>query len=111
VYQRFDEMGGGASSSDDAHELADALARGELERVGASLRNDLFEAASSLDASVGATRDALIAAGALGAVMTGSGTACCGLARDEGHANEVASRVPGAVVVTSLDRGAKIVER
>jgi 4-diphosphocytidyl-2-C-methyl-D-erythritol kinase len=111
VYKRFDEMGGALSSSGDAHELADALARGELERVGASLRNDLFEAALSLDTSVGATRDALIGAGALGAVMTGSGTACCGLARDESHAKDVASGLSGAVVVTSLDRGAKIVER
>jgi 4-diphosphocytidyl-2-C-methyl-D-erythritol kinase len=112
VYKRFDESGGGGSPAEsDAHDLADALARGDVDRIGASLRNDLFDAALSLDASIGATRDALLSAGALGAVMTGSGTASCGLARDEAHAKEVAAQVPGAFVVTSLDRGPKIVER
>jgi 4-diphosphocytidyl-2-C-methyl-D-erythritol kinase len=110
VYKRFDELGWRPPVS-DAHDLADALARGDVERVGASLRNDLFEAAVSLDASVGAMREAVLSAGALGAVMTGSGTACCGLARDETHANEIGVRVPGAWVVTSLDRGARVVER
>lgn len=110
VYERFDELGGARSAS-DAHELADALARGELERVGAALRNDLFDAAASFDPAIVSIRDALVEAGALGAVMTGSGTACCGLARDDAHANAIASRVPGAWVATSLDRGPKIVER
>ena len=110
VYKRYDELGASPSET-DAHDLADALARGDVEQIGASLRNDLFDAAISLDASVGTTRDALLSAGSLGAVMTGSGTASCGLARDQVHAKEVAGRVPGAFVVASLDRGAKIVER
>jgi 4-diphosphocytidyl-2-C-methyl-D-erythritol kinase len=111
VYRRFDELGGPGSSVSDAHDLADALARGDVERIGASLRNDLFDAAVSLDGSVGSTREALLEAGALGAVMTGSGTATAGLARDETHAKEIASRFAGAWIVWSLDRGAKIVER
>jgi len=110
VYKRYDELGASPSET-DAHDLADALARGDVEQIGASLRNDLFDAAISLDASVGTTRDALLSAGSLGAVMTGSGTASCGLARDQVHAKEVAGRVPGAFVVASLDRGAKIVDR
>jgi 4-diphosphocytidyl-2-C-methyl-D-erythritol kinase len=111
VYKRFDELGGPGSSDSDAHDLADALARGDVERIGASLRNDLFDAAVSLDASVGATRDALVGAGALGAVMSGSGTASAGLARDETHAKEIASGFGDSWIVWSLDRGAKIVER
>jgi 4-diphosphocytidyl-2-C-methyl-D-erythritol kinase len=110
VYKRFDELGT-HSAEGDAHDLADALARGDLERIGASLRNDLYDAAVSLDSSAGSTREALLGAGALGAVMTGSGTASAGLARDEAHAQEIASRFADAWVVRSLDRGAKIVER
>jgi len=111
VYARFDELGGPRTPEADAHDLADALARGELDRVGGSLRNDLFDAAVSLEPGIASTREALVEAGALGAVMTGSGTAVCGLARDEAHAEEVAALVAGARVVSSIDRGAKIVER
>jgi len=111
VYARFDALAGPPAAAADAHDLADALARGDLERVGASLRNDLFGAAVSLTPSVAVVRDSLLEAGALGAVMTGSGTACCGLARDEADAAAIASRVAGATVATSLDRGARIVER
>jgi 4-diphosphocytidyl-2-C-methyl-D-erythritol kinase len=115
VYARFDEMGGPRAGTADAHDLADALARANLERVGASLRNDLFEAAVSLEPSIATVRSALVEAGALGAVMTGSGGACCGLARDEAHAREIESRVGTSAdrtwVAHSLDRGAKIVER
>jgi len=114
VYARFDELGGPRSGDADAHDLADALARGQLDHVGASLRNDLFEAAVSLSPAVATVRDALIDAEALGVVMTGSGTASCGLARDEAHAREIATRVASIAdrtwVVRSLDRGAKIVE-
>ena len=115
VYERFDEMGGSGSAEADAHTLADALARGDLDVVGASLRNDLFDAAVSLSPSIAAVRSALLDAGALGATMTGSGVACAGLARDESHARAIAAALGDAVsgcwVVRSLDHGAKIVER
>lgn len=114
VYRRFDERGGSRSAS-DAHELADALARGALDRIGATLRNDLLDAAVSLAPSVAQVRSALMDAGALGASMTGSGSACFGLARDESDARAIATRVSmngGEVFVArSLDRGAKIVEQ
>jgi len=114
VYARFDELGGPRAAG-DPHDLADALARGDVEGVGITLRNDLFEAAVSLEPSVGSARDALLSAGPLGAVMSGSGTACCGLARDEAHATRMASQLrshfPRTWAVSSIDRGAKIVER
>ncbi len=114
VYARFDELGGSSSQS-DAHDLADSLARGDLDRVAATLRNDLTDAALAMAPSIAAVRDALTKAGALGVVMSGSGPAWCGLARDEAHAGEIASAVRADVerawVVRSLDRGARIVER
>lgn len=114
VYARFDELGGTRTESDPV-DLADALARGDLERVAASLRNDLTEASLSLAPGMAEVRDALVQAGAIGMVMSGSGPAWTGLARHESDAQSIASRVrqefPRAWVATSLDRGARIVER
>jgi 4-diphosphocytidyl-2-C-methyl-D-erythritol kinase len=114
VYARFDSLGSPALESDPSA-LADALARGDVERVGRSLRNDLEPAAMSLLPSLGVVRDALLEAGALGAVMSGSGSAWCGLARDASHAEEIAgrgrSRIDRVWVIRSLDRGVRIVER
>lgn len=114
VYERFDELGA-ASLESDPSGLADALARGDAERVGASLRNDLEPAALSLLPSLAGIRDTLRRAGALGVVMTGSGSAWCGLARDEQHAAEVAGRVGSeadrAWAVRSVDRGPRVVRR
>jgi 4-diphosphocytidyl-2-C-methyl-D-erythritol kinase len=114
VYARFDSLGSPGVESDPSA-LADALARGEIERVGDSLRNDLEPAAMSLLPSLGSVREALLEAGALGAVMSGSGSAWCGLARDEAHAEEIAGRVRSRIdrvwVIRSLDRGVRIVER
>lgn len=114
VYARFDEIGAGNAPS-DAHDLADALARGDADGIAGSLRNDLTDAALALAPAIAVGRDALAAAGALGVVMSGSGPAWCGLARDAGHAAEVASavrtRVAHVWVERSLDRGARIVAR
>lgn len=114
VYGRFDELGTQAPPS-DAHDLADALARGDVDRVAASLRNDLTDAALDLDPTIAAVCDTLKKAGALGVVMSGSGPAWCGLARHEAHAEELASAVRSDVaqvwVARSLERGARVVER
>jgi 4-diphosphocytidyl-2C-methyl-D-erythritol kinase len=114
VYGRFDSLGG-SDLENDASGLADALARGDVDGIARGLRNDLTEAALALSPSIVGVRDALVEAGAVGVVMSGSGPAWCGLARDETHAEEVAARVRGGVdrvwVVRSLDRGARIVER
>lgn len=114
VYARFDSLRAGLPESDPSA-LADALARGDVSRVGASLRNDLTDAAISLLAGIVSVRDALTDAGAVGVVMSGSGPAWCGVARDEMHAEEIATRVRSNVdrawVVRSLDRGPRILER
>jgi 4-diphosphocytidyl-2-C-methyl-D-erythritol kinase len=113
VYARFDELGGPRATDPDPVELADALARGDLQRIGASLRNDLEPAAEALRPGLGAMRGSLLDAGALAAVMSGSGPAWCGLARDEAHAREIASLLSEdlVVVVRSEARGARIMER
>ena len=60
-----------------------------LELIGARLGNDLSVAARALGVPVGAGIEALLEAGALGAEMTGSGSAVFGLCRDEEHARQV----------------------
>jgi 4-diphosphocytidyl-2-C-methyl-D-erythritol kinase len=114
VYARFDELGGSHAESDPSG-VADALARGDLERVGVSLRNDLEAAALELLPSMAVVRDALRSAGSLGVVMSGSGSAWVALARDETHATQIAAAVRSEAdrvwVARSLDRGPRIVQR
>lgn len=113
VYTEFDRLGGGAE--DDPFDVADALARADLDRLARALRNDLEPAAFSLDASLAAGRDVLIDAGAIGAMMSGSGPTWCGLARDEAHAGDVAARAAASFdrieVVCSIGHGPRITQR
>lgn len=113
VYAEFDTVS--APSLEDPFDVADALARGDLARLAGSLRNDLEPAALSLMPELGSCYATLMDAGALGAVMSGSGPAWCALARDEDDARDIASRVSSrfsrAFPVSSLDRGPRIVER
>jgi len=110
VYAGFDALGGGAAA--DPFPLADALSRGDVEAIAASLGNDLTDAALALAPGMGNVRDALLEAGALGVVMTGSGSAWCALARDDEHAREIAGRAGETLawceVASSLAHGARI---
>jgi 4-diphosphocytidyl-2-C-methyl-D-erythritol kinase len=112
VYEAFDREC--APSLQDPFEVADALARGDLDRLAVALRNDLEPAASSLLPEASSARARLLSAGALAAVMSGSGPAWCGLARDEAHAGEIAGRASAGFartfVVRSLERGPQLVE-
>ena len=100
VYAGFDRLGGGEVG--EAHDVADALARGDLERLAAALRNDLEPAAFSLLPGLERGRTALTDAGAVGAVLSGSGPTWLGLARDERHATEIADRVAGSFSRTAV---------
>ncbi|MFN2642144.1 MAG: 4-(cytidine 5'-diphospho)-2-C-methyl-D-erythritol kinase [Actinomycetota bacterium] len=91
VYEEFDR--GEPTSLEDPFDVADALARGDTDRIAMNLRNDLYPAAAALLPEVEETGRALREAGALGTVMSGSGPAWCGLARDEAHAVDVAGTV------------------
>lgn len=89
VFRQFDAMNPEARPTEVDRDLLDGLAAGDLEKVGASLRNDLQEAALSLHPTLAATLDMGRDAGALGALVSGSGPTCAFLARDQEHARRI----------------------
>lgn len=113
VYAAFDRANPSPSIT-DPFELADALARGDIPRIGALLRNDLEPAACSLLASGDEGRRILTDAGAVGATLSGSGPAWAALCRDADHAAALAESVRDAFAfvqtATSLPHGARITE-
>ncbi|GAA4963101.1 4-(cytidine 5'-diphospho)-2-C-methyl-D-erythritol kinase [Yinghuangia aomiensis] len=70
--------------------LIAALRAGDVPALGATLTNDLQDAAISLRPSLRATLDAGLAGGALGGIVSGSGPTCAFLAADEAGARTVA---------------------
>jgi 4-diphosphocytidyl-2-C-methyl-D-erythritol kinase len=106
VYQRYDELRlprplEGRWPS----ELLDALAAGDPERIGAALDNDLEPAAFDLLPVLRAGKERLLEAGALGAVMSGSGPTLLALTRDEEHAGRIARAVRGTFARIEIARG------
>jgi 4-diphosphocytidyl-2-C-methyl-D-erythritol kinase len=94
VYRRFDELDLAAPLQDRwPTGLLDALRAGDLEGIAASLHNDLEPAAFDLLPGLAASKQRLLDAGALGAIMSGSGPTMLGLCRDEEHAGRVARSV------------------
>ncbi|MEU8245238.1 4-(cytidine 5'-diphospho)-2-C-methyl-D-erythritol kinase [Nonomuraea sp. NPDC048916] len=73
---------------DDA--LLAALRTGDARALGGRLANDLQPAALALRPELARTLDAGRAAGALGALVSGSGPTCAFLAADEEHARRLA---------------------
>lgn len=110
VYAELDRLGAGTPG--DPADLAAALARGDAEAAAGLMANDLEAPAAALLPSAAEGRAALLDAGALGAVMAGSGPTWCGLARDEAHARDVAGRASPAFarveVARSLDHGPRV---
>ncbi|MGH2807183.1 MAG: 4-(cytidine 5'-diphospho)-2-C-methyl-D-erythritol kinase [Actinomycetota bacterium] len=88
--------------------MALALGSGEVEEVASLLHNDLEPASFGLRPELGDLKDAMGAAGALGAAMSGSGPTIFGIARSPEHATEIAERVRGdfdrVEVVESIER-------
>jgi 4-diphosphocytidyl-2-C-methyl-D-erythritol kinase len=106
VYQRYDELGLARPLRDRwPSELLDALAAGDLERIGAALANDLEPAAFDLHPALEAGKHKLLEAGAVGAVMSGSGPTLLGLASDEEHAGQLAGAVRPAFARVEVARG------
>ena len=102
----------GERGVEDPHDLADALARGDHEAIGAALRNDLESAALGLAPQIASVADSLRDATAIGVVLSGSGPTWCGLARDEDHARGIAAELTDArwvEVVHSMAHGARVV--
>ena len=105
VYQRFDELG--LARPLDGRwpgELLAALAEGDLVQLGALLVNDLEPAAFDLLPCLETGKQRLLEAGAVGAVMSGSGPTLLGLCRDEEHAGKVARAVNPAFARVEIAR-------
>lgn len=138
VYNRFDEMmpaghlptgngsrapsvatltdaleGGGGAGTGSLEVLLESMRSGRLDTLGDNLSNELEVAAFDLEPELGRRKSELLRAGAIGAVMTGSGSAIVGLCRDEGHAQEVAAGARATFerveVVHSTTSGAEVV--
>ncbi len=97
AYRWWDEDGGRRGPDPDV--LLDAAAAGDAATLGALLFNDLEAPVCARHPEIAAAKDHLLRAGALGAVMSGSGSSVVGLARDEAHARELARGFPGALAV------------
>ena len=76
-----------------ARVMAAALAARRAERVAGSLYNGLEAAVAPMHHEIGQMKAALLAAGALGALMSGSGPTVFGVARSLDHARQIRRRV------------------
>jgi 4-diphosphocytidyl-2-C-methyl-D-erythritol kinase len=106
VYHRFDELELAAPLEDRwPTGLLAALAAGDVERLAASLHNDLEPAAFDLLPALAKSKQRVLDAGAVGAVMSGSGPTMLGLCRDEDHATQVARAARSAFARLEVTRG------
>ena len=106
VYRRYDELGLARPLGDRwPGELLAALADGDPARLGAHLHNDLEPVAFDLVPGLATSKERLLEAGVLGAVMSGSGPTMLGLCRDEEHAGAVARVVRPAFARVEVARG------
>jgi 4-diphosphocytidyl-2-C-methyl-D-erythritol kinase len=83
----------------DPGALIAALETGNVELLGPSVFNDLQGPVVRRHPQIERTIAAFLEAGALGAVMTGSGPTVVALARHVGHAATLAEAVPGSMAV------------
>jgi len=88
-----------------ADDLAILVAGRDPERLAATLHNDLEPAAFDLLPGLPKAKQRLVEAGALGAVMSGSGPTMLGLCRDEEHATLVARAARAAFARVEVTRG------
>ncbi len=89
------------SSGPDPASLIAAFEVGDGDLGGSALFDDLQPGVAARHPRVERAVAAFGAAGALGAVMSGSGPTVVALARDPGHADAIASAVPGSFVTTA----------
>ncbi|MEV6959280.1 4-(cytidine 5'-diphospho)-2-C-methyl-D-erythritol kinase [Streptomyces sp. NPDC051207] len=92
VFREFDRLGEGTDIPEPvaSRDLIDALAKGDTDALAAAVRNDLQPAALSLFPELAGTLAAGRAAGALAALVSGSGPTTAFLARDAGSAADIA---------------------
>jgi 4-diphosphocytidyl-2-C-methyl-D-erythritol kinase len=78
-----------------------ALREGDAEELGRWLWNDLQGPVARHHAQVQLVIERLLDAGALGAVMSGSGPTVAGIVASEQDAERIAERIPGAIAVSA----------
>jgi 4-diphosphocytidyl-2-C-methyl-D-erythritol kinase len=96
AYGWWDEDGG--QTGPDPVLLLEAVTVADPPTLGPLLFNDLEGPVTARHPEVARAREALLAAGALGVVMCGSGPTVAGLARGGRHAEELAATVGGIAV-------------
>lgn len=110
AFERYDALSDITGRPDTAAAKA-ALEAGDLAALGAAMANTL-EAVVELP-GITALKKTMLKMGALGAVMTGSGTAVAGLFADEeaaaAYARALKDAVPFACTARPVDRGAAVV--
>lgn len=89
-----------APSGPDPAPILEASAKGDAEILGPLLFNDLQAPVFARHPEIAEVKAKLLDTGALGAVMSGSGSSVAGLARDEPHAGSLAKAFRGALVVS-----------
>ena len=98
AYRWWDEDGG--ASGPDPGVLIAAAEAGNVGLLGDALFNDLEAPVARRHPEVAEVKHAFLTAGALGAVMSGSGPTVVALARHLVHADALAAAVPGSFVVS-----------
>ena len=98
AYRWWDEDGGVVGP--DAGALIAAAETGNVELLGHALFNDLEEPVARRHPEVVDVKRTFLEAGALGAIMSGSGPTVVALARHLTHADRLAGAVPGSFVVS-----------
>lgn len=96
AYRWWDEDRG--STGPDPEPLLAAAAAGDAEALGPLLFNDLEPSVFARHPRTAEAKQRLLEAGALGAVMSGSGSSVVGLARNESHARALVKAIPGGIV-------------
>ncbi len=97
AYRWWDEA---PDTGSDPGVLIAALETGDVELLGDAIFNDLQPGIVARHPDVGVTLDMFAEAGALGAIVSGSGPTVAALARHIGHADTLAAAVPGSIVVS-----------
>ena len=103
AYRWWDEDDG--STGPDPGVLIAAAETGNVDLLGHALFNDLEEPVASRHPEIAAAKHAFLEAGALGAMMSGSGPTVVALARHMGQADRLARAVPGSFVVSGPPAG------
>jgi 4-diphosphocytidyl-2-C-methyl-D-erythritol kinase len=108
IYETYDERPVGGNSS--VAPVVEALRAGDPGTLAGSLGNDLAPVTEGLVPEVWALEEALLRAGALGAAMSGTGTAVFGVfaSKAEAQAAAYGLRAPFVAVCEPVPRGVEV---